>query len=243
MTRLWVALAILALAALLLLGLRSTAKAEPVSAAVVMLLDYSSSMVRSEREWQRDGLATVLSDQSIEDRIAVSRHGAVAVCVVRFSNLSSVVIPWTILRPGDGSVPAFRAAVAALPLGGGGGGGTDIAQALLYARALLEEWADAPRLVVDLQSDGVQGEAPTSAPAILTVEAARDALGAQGIIINALIMGTQQTNTDLASYYYAHVASGVVWTATDLEAYLKALQVKIFQELGLYSTQPHVRPV
>lgn len=230
---LWVLVGILILGLLLVIGTRREARSEPVSSAIVMLVDYSSSMVASERQWQRDGLAAVMGDASIEQRIEASARGAVMVTVVAFAAKSHVVIPWMVLRPGDGSVAAFRQAVANMSASTRDvSDGTNIAQALVYAGALLDG-VDADRRIVDLQTDGTQGEAPGSLAAIASLEAARDALGQAGIIVNVLVMGApQQSSTDLAAYHWRHTATGLVWMATELEAYLKALQVKLLLELG-----------
>lgn len=230
-------LAVIILAGLVLIGLR--AKAETVSTAVVLAMDFSSSMTAREKEWQIDALVEIFGNPDIEDRIGRTYRGAVAISAIRYANGTSLVIPWTVLRQGDGSVQNFRqfllveqARVHARETDRLTDG-TWISKGMLHGAALLEGM-DADRRVVDVQTDGFEGEGPASEAMVIRLEAARDALEEAGIVVNVLIMGDSQTHsTNLIEYHEEHTitSTGRVWDARDYDTYLAALQQKILLEL------------
>ena len=237
---LWVLVGILILALLIVIGTRKEARAEAVSAAVVLAMDFSSSMTAREKEWQIDALVEIFGNPDIEDRIGLTYRGAVAVCAIRFANsVSPPFIPWTILRQGDGSVQRFREALAAeqqrvharqtpsLT------DGTYISRGILAGIVLLENM-DADRKVVDVQTDGFEGEGPASLTLLARIDSARDAAEAAGVTVNVLVVGNPQSRQfNLLEYHEEHTvtSTGRVWDATTYESYLLALQTKLLLEL------------
>ena len=234
---LWVLVGILILALILVVGTRKSAQSdETASAAIVMLLDNSSSMAPAERAWQLQALIEVFADPAVERRLAANERGWVAVTVVRYSTNPEMppVIPWTALRAGNGSVQAFRAQLIELAAVSYGGGSTGHSQAFDAAFGLLAVAPPADRLIIDLQTDGYGNDGgAASTSGIAAMERARAMAWAANVILNVLIVGeTANAGPGLVNYHWAHTATGMVWDAQTYDGYRKALQTKILGEIS-----------
>lgn len=236
-------LLILCLAALAVVSWRHNADAkeqhdEAVSAAIVLAIDYSGSIDEYELEWQLGGLAVVFADPEIERRIAESSHEAIAITAFRFGkDPQAPFIPWVILRPGDGSIPQFslllqeelaRAREDRDALGVDRNQ-TNVGRAIALGHQLLLQWPGANRHVLDIQTDETGDD-----DRVVAIDAAKRA-GVDGVLINVLLIG-QTTSmvdnvSDMMTWYYRNVASGMVWDARDQSSYMAAIEAKLFSEI------------
>lgn len=233
------AIGLLALALALALPARAQ---EPASAAIVLLIDYSQSVTAAELAWQVGGLIDVFADDAVEDRLASTDRGWVAVTVVRYATEPELpaIIPWTVLRAGDGSVAAFREqlirmAAADRPPGPS----TFHDRALTAAFDLLRQAPPADRQIVDLQTDDINTGTVVQARAEV-MRTMRARAWAENVILNVIMIGepgstqrmAQATLDGAVAFHEANTVSGTVWIAFDQESYTKALLTKILGEIS-----------
>ena len=150
-----------------------------VDLELVLTVDVSLSMDVEEQRLQRDGYVAAFRDPEVWRAIASGPSGRIAVTYVEWAGatVQATVLPWTLI---DGPVAAqvFADALEAKPISRAQM--TSISGALLYAASVLNTNPfKGRRQVVDVSGDG-----PNNAGA--TVELAREALLARGIVINGL---------------------------------------------------------
>jgi hypothetical protein len=203
----------------------STARAQPVSVALVLLVDASGSIDSAEWDDQRAGTAAALASPEVAAAVFDTPHQALALTLVFFSgwNEQQVAVPWRrVSTPAE--LAAFGAAALAAPRDHGGF--TSLSGALYLARQLLDgcPWP-AEKRVVDASFDGINNNGDP-------VELARDELVAAGITINALPIVAEEKN--LAQYAEDSVIGGpgaFVVPAVDHADYAAALKRKLVLEL------------
>ena len=223
---------------------------EPAGAAIVMAIDYSGSIKDDELEWQIGGLIDVFADPAVEEQIARNDRGWVAVTVFRYASAPELppAIPWTVLRPGDGSVEAFRQQLILLAARGRDGfGATSTADgtrigmgtlqgvAIEAALGLLAVAPPADRQIIDLQTDEANsgwGNEHSSVPA--RMERMRALAWAADVLLNVLVIGHPDRGTpeEVQAFHMQHTTTGLAWLVGDRETYIKVLLTKILGEMS-----------
>jgi len=224
-------------AALLLLGaVARPAEAGPAEAdlALVLAVDVSSSMNRSELALQRQGYVAALSDPEVAEAITLGGQGRVALAYVEWADpgAQAVVMPWTVIASAA-EARAFAGELAQRPILQASG--TSISAGLAFAAALFDAApVHAPRQVIDISGDGFNNAGPP-------VEAARDAVVRRGIVINGLPVllrpaaAGDSPESDLAAYYRDCVIGGpgaFVVPVTGREGIAAAIRRKLVLEIA-----------
>jgi hypothetical protein len=231
--RVVIGLMVLIVAGLTLMRPASAQGRPPVDLELVLAVDISLSMDLDELRLQRDGYVAALRDPALHDIIARGRHKRIAVTYFEWAGpqVQKLIAPWALV---DGPAAAERLAeiIERAPISRERF--TSISAALAYADRLFQE---SPfrglRRVVDVSGDG-----PNNAGRFVTVE--RDALAAQGIVINGLpvMMKTGSSAFDLRDldiYYEDCVVSGpdaFIIPVRTLEELQPAIRRKLLQEIA-----------
>jgi hypothetical protein len=221
----------------------ATAQAR-VDVELVIAVDVSLSMDTDEQRLQREGYVAAFRDPELHRAITSGAYGRVAVTYMEWAGPTSqnVVIPWTIIdSPAAASAFADRLAaqpISRLRL-------TSIGAALQFARALLGESGFAgARRVVDVSGDGPNNSGPT-------VPMARDALVADGVVVNGLPIMLRTASptffdlTDLDKYYAACVIGGAgsfMLPVKDIAELKSAIRRKLLLEISAHGAPPRLIP-
>jgi len=216
----------LAAAAGALLLLATPVRAAEVDLALVMAVDVSASVDAGEYRLQHEGIARAFESPAVLSAIAGGHAGAIAATVIEWSdrNKQVVTVPWTRIAD-KASALAFAARVRATQRSSHGL--TAIGDALLASAAAFKLLPDhAARLVIDLSGDGMANIGPPP-------DEVRDALVAQGIVINGLaILATEPW---LSSYYNDYVVGGpgaFLLEVADFTSFAQAMQQKLINEIA-----------
>lgn len=189
----------LLLAAALLVGAASVARADTVDTALVLALDVSLSVGDQEYKLQRDGIATAFESPALVSAVAGGKNHAIDVLVLEWSSPETqvVTVDWT--RVSDAaSAKAFAAKVRGTTRSSQGL--TAIGNGLMAAGAALERLTDqTARRVIDVSGDGMANIG-------MPCTEARDALLAKGITINGLVMINDEPWVD--GFYNDSVVGG-----------------------------------
>jgi hypothetical protein len=241
------ALATWLLAVLLACALPATQPAAqaPVDVELVIAVDVSLSMDMEEQRLQREGYVAAFRDAELHKAIAGGLHGRIAVVYMEWAGpgSQSIVIPWTVID-GPAAARAFADRLAAQPISRLRL--TSIGAALHFARALLTNTGFAGlRRVVDISGDGPNNAGPTA-------PVARDALVADGVVINGLpiMLRTGSPSffdlSDLDRYYAACVIGGAgafMVPVKEIGELKAAIRRKLLLEIsGLGETEPQLVP-
>jgi len=212
-------------AALLLMVAGAAAPARGCGLELVLAMDVSRSVVRSEFDLQMGGLAAAFRDPDIIDAITWT-PGGVMVTVTQWSgpDSQSQPVPWTHLT-GAASAAAFAAAIdrqeraffAAY---------TAIGDALLHAASLgAADPLRCSRRVIDVSGDGASNRGTPPRPVA-------EALAASGVTVNGLVI--RGAWPDPAEFYRREVVRGdgaFLEVATDFSDYAAAIRRKLLREL------------
>ena len=201
-----------------------------VAVALVMLVDVSGSIDKSEYELQRGGIVAAFEDGAVQR--AIWQQRAVAVTVVEWSDVQRTVVPWRILADADGAI-RFASEVAAVTRSSGGG--THIGDAIVVGIQKFAECGCAPeRRVLDVSGDGRSNGGKTS------VAAAREAAEAAEVTINGLPILGDPTEPDLDEYYKTEIVSGggFAIVARDFGDFARALRQKLAREIAAVEVVP-----
>jgi hypothetical protein len=152
---------------------------QPVSVALVLAVDVSTSINDERFRLQRQGYADAFRHPAILDAIRTSEHRRIAVTYFEWSgaNHQRVIVPWTVVSDAaSGGIVAEQLMRAPRPFDGW----TSISAALDFAVNLIDTgpYREARR-VIDVSGDGDNNDGRS-------VIQARDAAVARGIIINGL---------------------------------------------------------
>ncbi len=162
-----------------LLGAAAAGAETPVDVELVVAVDVSSSMDPDEQRLQRDGYVAALRDPDIAALIGAGPHGKIVLAYVEWADPGhhALRVPWRLIED-EASARAFADELDRTPISRFDA--TSISAALAFAASLFEaNGYRGQRRVIDVSGDGPNN---TGAP----VEPARDALVAQGIVINGL---------------------------------------------------------
>ncbi len=239
-------LRILAVLAAVIAALCVPAAAAPVEVdlKLVLAVDVSFSMDTGEQAVQRQGYVEALRHPQVIAAIASGVLGRIAVTYVEWGGSDSQVVrvPWTVI---DGKASAEKLAELLNAASYENLHRTSISAALLFAATSLDtpDFA-APRRVIDISGDGPNNQG-------LPVTAVRDAVVAEGVIINGLPIMTNPLNFDgffdipnVDEYYEDCVIGGTgafIIPITDTKQFAEAIRRKLVLEI---SARPAlIRPV
>ena len=206
---------------------------EPVDLELLLALDSSSSVSHFEFALQQRGLAAAFRDPAIHRAIEGLGDGGMVLAVVQWAGEGAQrdAFGWLRLRTAADALAAadrLEAIPRALR------GFTDIAGALRYSTGQIEGNAYAgARKVIDISGDGTaDGEPP---------DRARDAAIAAGIVVNGLVVHTNEYDLgdlaaiDLFQHYETQVTGGpasFVMEAADYRDFVRAIRLKLLREIS-----------
>jgi hypothetical protein len=208
--------------------------ADSVDVELILAVDVSLSMSPNELEIQRRGYAAALTHPYVIDAIRQGVTGRIAVTYVEWAGQSwqRIVVPWTIIASRE-DAESFVSKLSANPPNSARR--TSIASALLFASDLFAEGEfRGARRVVDVSGDGANNQGPA-------VDAARDAVIAQGITVNGLPLMTSGGMpsvfdiNDLDTYYTNCVIGGPGYfmiPVNDWSQFPEAVRRKLVLELA-----------
>jgi hypothetical protein len=200
---------LVALLAPLVSTISALAQGVAVDVELVLAVDVSASIDRTEIDLQRTGYLSALTEPAVVDAMLSGPLGRIAVTYVEWSQTQRTTIDWTIIDS-VAAAHAFAAAIAAQPLLPGGL--TSIRGAIDFSAAHLEANAiDGTRRVIDISADGRDWEDDNE-----LVAAARQRALDRGIVINGLAISPQMERFvvegadyhDLDRYFHAFVVGG-----------------------------------
>ena len=200
---------------------------EPVDLELVLAVDASSSINRSEFNQQMIGLAEAFRHPRVQQAIEAAGPFGVAVTLIQWADNrhQETSVAWTLVHtPAD--CEALAAAIDATPRHVVGGG-TAIGGAIAFSMLSLENnQYQGARQVIDVSGDGRanQGEIPGQV---------RDRAVAAGITVNGLAILNEDPALNV--YYKNHVIGGhnaFVLTAPDYDAFRDAMIEKLVKEIS-----------
>lgn len=212
--------------------------------ALALGLDVSGSVDTREYQLQMRGLAAALTSPEVVALLLTMTQAPVEIAIFEWSGPrdQDVLVDWTrITSPADieALVAPLRAAQRKP-----GSVGTALGTAMLTGRDLLMKRRACWRLTLDISGDGQRNMGPL--PRDL-----RDRLAADGITVNALVIGAdapaigdarQAEIAELSSYFRTNVITGpdaFVQTALGFEDYEAAMKRKLLRELELRNLSLH----
>jgi Ca-activated chloride channel family protein len=193
----------------------------PCDLALVLAVDVSGSVDQDEYRIQMDGLALALRDGIVADAL-VDQQAAVTLIQWSGSSRQKQTLPWFRIKT-HADVDQLAQMIADDPRIWRNYS-TAIGEALSLS---IESFANGPicrRKVIDVSGDGVSNEG--YGPQTL-----RKTLRAQGIVVNALAIETD--NTDLTAYFYENLIQGegaFVITANGFADYPEQIKRKLQRE-------------
>jgi hypothetical protein len=211
------------------------APAQDCRQALVLGLDVSLSVDPGEFRLQREGLARALTDPGVI-RAMTGAPGHVQLAIYEWSGQSDqrLLLDWRRIG-GAADLEAVARMLRASPQQARSGR-TAIGEAMDFARDLLARRADCAIRTLDLSGDGVSnsGRPPQDM---------RPRLDADGIIVNALVIGEpaeavffgEADAAALTRYYLDHVIVGpgaFVETVFGFDGYAEAIRRKLIREVS-----------
>lgn len=213
----------------------SLARAEmAVDLELVLAVDVSRSIDEVEAELQRRGYVEALTDERVAEAILSGENGRIALSYVEWagSHYQAIVIDWSVI---DSPMAAHRFADRLAEASRTSQSWTAIGAALAFAaRHFDASGVVSRRRVIDVSGDGRTNEGPPA-------ELIRDALVAQGIVINGLPVMMNRTNfgrpadPDLDRYYEQNVIGGpgaFLVRAADFHDFGRAVRSKLVREVS-----------
>jgi hypothetical protein len=207
---------------------------EVVDVELVLAVDVSLSMSPQELEIQRHGYAAALTDERVIQAIAEGAYGKIAVTYFEWAGITSqhLIVPWTVIASRADAERVAEQLGANPP---NSARRTSISGALEFGADLFaESQFRGMKRVIDISGDGPNNQ---GAPIVL----ARDAVVAQGIVINGLPLMTGGGFTsvydvkDLDKYYSNCVIGGpgsFMIPVNDWEQFPEAVRRKLVLELA-----------
>ncbi len=207
---------------------------EPVDVVLVLAVDVSRSIDPDEARLQREGYRSAVADPLVLEAIRGGMLGAIGLAYVEWAGgeYQRLVLPWTrIAAPADAIAWADRLAEAPRA----SLSWTSISGALDFSRQVMAAAPfEATRRVIDVSGDGVNN---SGGP----VEAARDRVVAEGIVINGLpIINDRPTfgrmpSVPLDEYFQQNVIGGAgafMVVAETFESFGNAVKRKLIREIA-----------
>lgn len=202
------------------------AAAQAVELELVLAIDASASVQRSEFDLQARGLARAFRHERVLSAVDALGDRRIAVMIVQWSGprRQRVAVPWTLIGNRAQS-RAFARELDRMPRFVTSGG-TAIGQAIAFSRQqLTSNGYEGARRVIDVSGDGRanMGRAPRRA---------RETAVAAGITINGLAILNEEAGVD--RYYADHVIGGpgaFLMTAQNYETFQRAIRRKLVREI------------
>jgi hypothetical protein len=206
----------------------------PVDLELVLAVDISWSMDPEEQQLQRDGYVQAFRDPEIHRAIRSGAYRRIAVTYVEWAgpHAQSVVVPWTVVGTAIEAI-SFAEALSAAPILRDRM--TSISTVLKFSGELFADRpASTARRVIDISGDG-----PNNAGTPVTE--ARDALVADGVIINGLPIVVRPSRASmfdidfLVDYYEGCVIGGPASFAIPIRErgeFLTATRQKLLLEIA-----------
>ncbi|MEQ1942863.1 DUF1194 domain-containing protein [Mesorhizobium sp. VNQ89] len=207
---------------------------EQVDVELVLAVDVSLSMSPMELNIQRDGYAAALTHERVLQAIADGAYGKIAITYFEWAGVNShhIIVPWTVIA-NKADAERVVARLSAQPPNSARR--TSIAAALEFGADLFaESQYSGQKRVIDISGDGPNNQ---GAP----VQVSRDAVVAQGIVINGLpLMTTAGFSSafdvvDLDRYYTDCVIGGpgaFMIPVNDWSQFPEAVRRKLVLELA-----------
>jgi Ca-activated chloride channel family protein len=199
------------------------APARACDTALLLAIDVSGSIDRSEYALQTEGLAQALRDPEVT---AALLKGQVAVSVVQWSGLGqqALTIPWQRMLSAR-HITDFISRVETQPRAFRGSD-TAVGEAITFSVAQFAAVPDCRRRVIDISGDGPEN-AGSTAPR------ARSDAAAGGVEINAIAIEDMGQSSPISAFYRNWVITrgGFVMTARGLGDYPRAMREKLLREL------------
>lgn len=231
--------AVLLVAAFAISNLIAPARAaEKVDLLLVLASDVSRSVTGDKFKLQRDGYAAAIANPKVLEAIKGGRNGRIAVMFIEWSGMGNqkVVIDWTLID-GPSSAHAFGTRLLEEPRAFADrtsiSGGIDVSVTELAKAPYFSE-----RQTIDVSGDGTNNSGRD-------VRLARDEAVAKGIVINGLVILSDQPmpwNPEhthppggLAKYYRDNVTGGpgsFVMEATSFDSFGDAILKKMIAEIA-----------
>jgi hypothetical protein len=197
-----------------------------VGTELVLSVDVSGSISKSEFNLQRQGYVNAFRNPTIQNTIA-SLPGGLAATVSYWSSNAVQSVPWTLIT-NAAEANAFADAIEASTRPSSGL--TGITNAITFAQNLL----DTNDFIGNKRVIDVSGDGPENVRSIADLRTARDNAVNAGIIINGLpILGS--TRSTLDEYYTNNVIGGsgsFVIAANDFSNFGDAVTQKIGREVA-----------
>ena len=202
------------------LGLTPSAPAravETVSLVLLLATDVSNSIDDSEYQIQHDGILAALTDPEVASAVTRCAPGGVALAYAEWASFNAYTLAIPFRRVGTASdLKAFAAHLRNVERSSLNIMGTDVGNALERSRdAIVNAPFTARRRVIDVSGDGTQNIKPPGSGNevnyISRLEASRDAVVADGVQINALVIQRYDERADVADlrvYFDEHVIGG-----------------------------------
>jgi hypothetical protein len=210
------------------------ARAEPVDVELIIAADVSLSMTQEELRIQREGYVAALTHESVINAIKDGAYGRIAISIFEWAGETSqfLVVPWTTIA----SLEDAKRVVAQMSENPPRSARrTSISGALLFAGDLFaESQFEGTRRILDVSGDGPNNHGPPVLPV-------RDALLAQGVIINGLPLMTNfgpfgRFNLEDLDDYYANCVIGgpgsFIVPVNDWTDFPEAVRHKLVLELA-----------
>jgi hypothetical protein len=222
----------------------TAAASVPVDLQLVLAVDVSRSIDEVEAELQRRGYIEALTSDRVIEAITGGEHRRIALCYTEWAgqHYQVVVIDWTVI---DSPLAARRFAEKLAEAPRTAHSWTAVGAAMVHAGARFEKSGYASRRrVIDISGDGRTNDGPAA-------ELVRDALTADGIVINGLPVMMNRTNfgrppdLTLDKYYEDSVIGGpgsFMIVARDFNDFSRAVRTKLVREISGPLTQPMRAP-
>ena len=204
-----------------LLALTLATPARACDLALLLAVDVSGSVDRTEFRIQMDGLAAALRDGTVADAL-VAQRAQVTLIQWTGSSRQRQTVPWTAMdRYEDVIALADRIEGDARVWRNYS---TAIGEALSVSRKAFAQVPHCARRVIDVSGDGISNEGVEPA-------SQRPALNADAVTVNALAIETD--DTDLTGYFFENLITGpgaFVVTANGFEDYPEQIRRKLQRE-------------
>lgn len=220
-----ITLCLLFLSALTLFQAES--RAATADLELVLAVDVSGSIDARESALQREGYLAAIRSPEFAAAVRAGSLGRIRLAYVEWAGESAqqIIVPWRMID-GPEAAQAFASELAGRPAARFRRG-TSISSALLFSARLFE--GGGTRRVIDISGDG-----PNNAGGMVTV--ARDAIVAQGIVINGLpmLLNPAQILPPLDRYFIDCVIGGdgaFSLPVKSVEDLGEAIRMKLLREL------------
>lgn len=190
--------------------------------ALVLAVDVSGSVDKSEYRTQMDGLAAALRDSVVSEALVLAR-AELTLIQWTGSNRQRVTIPWTTIDSFTAS-DNFADRVANDPRVWRHYS-TAIGEALRFSMATFQDVPHCTRQLIDLSGDGLSNEG-------VEPNTVHQALKQAGIIVNAIAI--EASEPELTAYFYENVITGegaFVVSAASFAQYPNRIRKKLLREV------------